>query len=483
MELADINGTVVDGVTTFWIDAPSPFTAVLLFRVGAWDERPTCRGITHLVEHLAMFEQRTVDHPHNAFVAGDHTAFFASGTPEEVMRYLRGIVSSLRSLPTDRIGVEAGVLRAEEARRPRSTSEYILGRIFGLLGPGIGDLAERGLDWLDPETTQAWANRYFTATNAVLTLTGKPPAGLTLPLPAGEPSRFRLIDGDVDLDPEAGPYSAGTQQAGVAFGALTPRSVEAVTGLQIATRRLTDRLRHEEGLAYGIPSSYTPLDASTAYAFLGGDTQPDRALPLANLFIDTIREFAEHGPSDDELTWAHNLPSVVDPNDPVAASKAELHRRAVVHLLGHTYQSLDEIAEERSRMTTEGIGAAFRHIFHHGLIVGPPDLELPSVDPPTDPVDGRRFRRSGNDSEVTRLVVGQDGISAFGSKHWVTLRWDRILLADPHPDGSWNLTARDGSWIKIGSKSWRRGKVINQLIGDLVPKDSLLPVPTNLPDA
>lgn len=55
----------IDGIPTFSIDGPRPFTAILSFRVGSYDERLPIRGITHLTEHLALYPRRTTEINYN----------------------------------------------------------------------------------------------------------------------------------------------------------------------------------------------------------------------------------------------------------------------------------------------------------------------------------------------------------------------------------------------------------------------------------
>ena len=83
-----ITATEVDGVPTFWVDAPGPYTALLSFRVGSADEPASMRGISHLVEHLALGPLGIQDYDHNGSVEPIRTQFVASGSPDEVVRYL-----------------------------------------------------------------------------------------------------------------------------------------------------------------------------------------------------------------------------------------------------------------------------------------------------------------------------------------------------------------------------------------------------------
>ena len=184
-ELPTINETVVDGVPTFWVDEGGPFMASLMFRVGVADEILATRGITHLVEHLALSQMRDVAHQFNGSVGLDITSFWATGATEDVCEFLPRLGAALATLPLERLDLEAGVLIAEQTGRAGSSLEYLLERRFGPHGPGVAAHPEYGLLRLTGAAVQQWAHDRFTADNAVLVLNGRPPESLRLGLPRG----------------------------------------------------------------------------------------------------------------------------------------------------------------------------------------------------------------------------------------------------------------------------------------------------------
>ena len=70
-------------------EAPGEFFCSLMFRVGLADETLATHGITHLVEHLALFALGRRDHAYNGFVDDTRCVFYASGERDEVLEYLR----------------------------------------------------------------------------------------------------------------------------------------------------------------------------------------------------------------------------------------------------------------------------------------------------------------------------------------------------------------------------------------------------------
>jgi hypothetical protein len=109
--------TTVNGVLVFFLPVPGLMHANLIFRVGLADETLPCRGITHLVEHMALHSQAnrsdwwrstgTVD----AFV----TRFSFRGEPHDISTFLFEVTSSLSELPMDRLRAEKAMLRTEAA--------------------------------------------------------------------------------------------------------------------------------------------------------------------------------------------------------------------------------------------------------------------------------------------------------------------------------------------------------------------------------
>jgi predicted Zn-dependent peptidase len=50
-----IRRDVIDGVTVFWTPDAKRRMGALQFRVGQSDETPSTAGVSHIVEHLALF--------------------------------------------------------------------------------------------------------------------------------------------------------------------------------------------------------------------------------------------------------------------------------------------------------------------------------------------------------------------------------------------------------------------------------------------
>ena len=184
---ADLYLTEVDGIPTLFAYATGPMRAGLVFRVGVADETLARAGVTHLVEHLALYRQGLADYHFNGATKAAFTHFHVEGAEHEVVAYLQGVCASLVDLPMDRLETEKEILRTEESRR--EDPQLPLWR-YGAQGYGLVSYPEWGVRNLRPDDVRHWAHTHFTQGNAVLWIAGdRMPAGLSLKLPEGGPRR------------------------------------------------------------------------------------------------------------------------------------------------------------------------------------------------------------------------------------------------------------------------------------------------------
>jgi zinc protease len=174
----------VGEVPVVWQETPGPVIAALGFRVGRADEPLARSGLTHLVEHLTLSGLGERLYDYDGFVNGTMTWFGFRGTPGELAEYLGHIGRRLAAPPLDRLEAELGVVRVEEARRSMSMAGRCLLLRFGTRGWGTYDLPQYGLNRVTPDQVAAWTSEWFGAGNAALWMTGEPPPGLQLDLPA-----------------------------------------------------------------------------------------------------------------------------------------------------------------------------------------------------------------------------------------------------------------------------------------------------------
>src|SRR5919198_3857487 len=168
------------------MEAPAPFTAVLMFRVGRADETLATYGITHLVEHLALFPLGRTTYQSNGVVEDGVTVFYAHGTQEQASDFITSVARALSSLPLERFEAEKRVLLTEDASSAHpGPPTRLMALCVGARTYGLGMYQELGLRTAAEADVERWAEEYFTRDNAVLWFTGPPPEGLAHDLPHG----------------------------------------------------------------------------------------------------------------------------------------------------------------------------------------------------------------------------------------------------------------------------------------------------------
>src|SRR5687767_1314723 len=155
--MLEIERGEVAGVPLFWTgQTPAPRTAGLVFRVGFADETLPTHGITHLVEHLALFPLGRRLAEFNGVVGPHVTSFFAQGEPDELVAFLRDVSTALHALPHERVEAEKRVLLAESAGHQASFPDRMAWMRWGETGPGLADVRELGLRRLGAEDLDRW---------------------------------------------------------------------------------------------------------------------------------------------------------------------------------------------------------------------------------------------------------------------------------------------------------------------------------------
>lgn len=462
----------VDGVPVFWVDGPAPLAAVLMFRTGFRDEPFPQRGVTHLVEHLAMSRIGRRHHDHNASVSVAMTSFEAVGSGEAVAAFLADVCGALHDLPTDRLDVERKVLAVEAEDGLGILDLHLLLR-YGLRGPGLAGALPPAPDALDAATVRDWAGRHFLRSTAVLALSGPPPAGLRLPLP----------DGPVPPRPPVAPIELGGPvwaehpgDRGVALSVGIPTTEAAAAGARIARQRLTDELRHRLGLVYDLD-----LDLAGSVSTDGGTLSlvadpPARAAGQVAAALDAVlTDLRQHGPTaaelDDDLAEGGAVHD--DPRsalEKAAAAAAEhLHRRRV--------WDPDTARAERESVTPADVRAAFEDYPATAILTVPQGVvpDLPGYRPYPEhlgsPVSGQAFRRQvfGPVPRGVRLVVGEDGVSLVGRDGSATVRWDDVVGYGAVDPDLRILYGGNGCTIDLHPLFFKDGERAMQLIDARIP--------------
>lgn len=460
------------GVTVLTPSEPGPaenVAAVLTFRVGISDETVVVRGITHLVEHLAVSRFHSGTLSWNASVDLTRTRFTARGPAGEVARFFAEVTSALATLPADRLDHERRVLQIETGSRPQGIPSSLLTTRFGLQGPGVAPYPEWGLEWLDTDRTQAWADEWFTASNAVLWATAALP-NPELGLPAGRPRPPRI-----HVPPRRFPAAQVRDGNVLVATSLVPRTVAQSVAVMELERSLRG-LRHEDGLSYQPGVSFYALSADHALVTATADVHPELVVEATEAFQAVLRDLAATSPSEQNLD-AHRR-NLMAPAAGEEAAMASLDTMAMALLFGVADPLVDPVPTALAALTADDVQSAGGELLDQVLLAVPADgfdAVLPPFDSyepePIPPVEGRTMRSSDPavDHSV-RLVYGDEGVT-----HWdewgesLTVRFDACSGMVAWPDGRRLIYGTDGSGLLLDPRQWLQFSRIRECLDRNAP--------------
>lgn len=478
-DLREPQRTERSGVPIWWSEAPGEVTASICFRVGRSDESLGTRGITHLVEHLALFPIGRPEYGYNGFVDDGMAAFYAWGELDEVCGFLRSCAANLAALPLERLETERRVLRREADGFDPGLAARLLNHRFGARGWGLGVFRELGLRWLGPDDVERWAAERFVAGNAVVWMTAEPPADFELGLPEGawhapvepEPLPFRL------------PAHVHDGTGGVVVSTWGPRSRDASAGIRLAGERLQERLRREQGLTYSAYGDVESYGGHWRHGMLGADCADRDAERVREEIWRVVSELAEDGPSEAELErYVRAVRRFYVEPDALRAHLAylahdELHRFRVT--------SSATAVERLEALTPGAVAEATSALLESAIMLSPDTLRAPLAGfhprdvPPPPPVEGRTFRserREGRQTVADLIHIADEGMTlepAAGER--TTIRWAEAAGWERRPARSVRLHAFDESWIEIGPDGVEDGEAAMDLIRERLDHLPLVP--------
>ncbi len=470
-----VHETVVDGVQTFWTDAGQPFTATLTFRVGIGDEQLVERGITHLVEHLAMAPLREVTHPYNGSVGMDLTSMWAAGAEDDVVDFMARLTEELSDLSADRLATEAGVLIAESMRFRSNSFTSMLTFRFGPFGPGVMAYPEYGLRRIAVSDLRKWAAEKFTAENAVLILTGPPPADMRLSLPSGRRHSFELPPNRRYYSPET-KTRIGTQQDGVAVGGFGIRSVALRMAADAVRMRADEHIRHELGRVYAVGHEYAALTGTEVFIYWGSDSEPEHASEVATAFNTVLESVLEEGPTQAELERMVAMTEQMHVMDPLSLARGEVFRIANDVLAEHDSMEMERWIPEMRAVTPESAAEALRAIMPGAMAIASGGALMgfsPDPDAADEQVRGKTYRYKVGDVK-RRYILGDEAISSVEGNSCLTVRFEDVVLSEHHTDGRRVIIDRHGTFLGIGPLS-RKLREMVALLDVKLPPNIVIP--------
>ena len=465
-QLAGVRRQVIDGVPVVYADAPGPFQASLTFRVGQADETLPTRGITHLVEHLALSSTAQSPHIFNGATGSVFTSFVSVGEPEEVVGYLRNVCTALGDLPVDRLEHERRILASEAAQRGGKAAEALAVWRWGPAAHGLMGYEELGCRRVDADEVTEWARTWFTASNAALWLSGPPPAGLSLPLHAGEARpTLPTVDPVIPL-PAAFSYAP----TGVGLSFLVSRRPSGTTAAALLARRLQNKVRHELGLAYGVAGAADRVTAEDAYHLMWIDALPENAAAVQDAVIEELEALAHREVAADEVSELKALARLAAQDPTYILGQLDYVARCL--LLDVKPRPYSAFQKEIAAVTPADVQEEFDSL-RESLLLAVPDAE--KVDPRVasmaplwseDRVIGVPFSPTGTayDPAVDRLIRGGDGLSLTRGSNAVTVRYADVAAVLAYNDGTRTLIGNDGLAINVVPNEWNAS---HHLLGDI----------------
>ena len=467
-----------------WADAPDPFVGALMFRVGRVDETLRIAGLTHLVEHLALSEIERGQFQYNGHVEPAVTVFYASGTRDEVLRYLSAISSALRALPLDRLEGEKRILRSEASMTASNVDTWLLALRFGAAGYGLVHHAELGLDWVARDEVAAWAQKWFTAHNAVIWLTGEPPESLAdfelppgahVPPPAPEPIPSLEL-----------PAHLGNGAGRVALSVTGQRSAMIHAGFLIALERAHGRLRRDEAVSYAPGGSYLPLDGRIVHMTISADCKDQDAGLVQDELLTILDDLGEHGPTEKELEWDRSMLQRALSEKTWAHSALDIGSRDT--LMGVESLDRSQLLKEREELTPARIAKAVAEALETLLVLSPPAAPKTGIRPRveysadnTKLVEGTRYVPSSKGREVGQtsdLVVGESGLSHVAGVSHDVMSWlfDESVAGIRLVSGGLTVVGREGSWVTIYPRLFKSGDVALSSIEAGLGEERIVPL-------
>lgn len=474
-----------DGVPVYWTPDAPRFTGVLMFRVGISDESVMTRGLTHLVEHLAMseFTKTRPRFPFNGSVDSLRTMFWATGTPEEVTAVLNGVCRSIAQLPLDRLEKECRVLRTESADRASNPAETFAFLRFGPRGHGLVGVYEFGLEVPTAAVVADWAARKFTRQNAAAWFSGPVPDTLSFDsLPHGLRQPCPVSTGIDDLRLPAA-YFARDRLVALAF--VTPREDWFGVPLGIAADRLMNRLRFRDGLVYSVRWMLDHIDATSSHSMLWTNCLSDSVHKVEAALLEELDDLAVGGPTRSELQIVRDAFARAwrDPES--------IHERfdalAANDLLGFPTRSTTELIADLDERPLEDWAKTVQSALATALLCLPagasptPDRFYPYPFTSKSRVEGHSYRaaiqRYPWSKKAPKLVVGQDGVTWINPNgNFVTVRYEKCT-AMLFPEGHLQLLGEDGFTISVRIEEWSRGDHAHATILQWLPRAQLLVIP------
>ncbi|GAA4576369.1 insulinase family protein [Planotetraspora kaengkrachanensis] len=470
----NIERAEVDGVPVVWTPSGDKLTAGLAFRVGRADEVLARGGITHLTEHLTLYRVGQADYHYNGQVDATTTLFVTHGEADDIVSFFEVVCAALRDLPLERLPVERGILRTEEAGQ----SHGVIGRFliwrYGAQKFGLPAYDQLGLDDITPDELTEWARRWFTRGNAVFWIAGgPPPEGLRLDLPDG-PRMPTPVASDLLIRTPS--YFPGPAD-GVGMHSVITRSTASAVYGKALERRLTRTLRHDRGLTYTPAIGYHPHNAHRAELVVWADGRPEQLPDLVEAFLAELdRPFTvEETSAAVDAVRAQRKEPGAEVGTVATAAWDVLH--------GREWRDEEDRARELDAVTADALNAVAKEAMTNALLHAPQGHPFPyqrfaAAPASSQPwVEGDRYLPTDHPVDRSHLVIGPKGISLFGPDDEWTVRFKAVAAMLSRPDGGRTLIGLDGVSVAVEPGLWRKSADLIERLDAAVPASLVVHMP------
>ena len=281
----------IDGIPAFLVASPGRAAAGVLFGVGMADEPLYRRGITHMVEHMALAEIARHAIDYDGTVDVNSTAFHAVGSEDDVVRYMAEVAAALNTLPFHQLERERSILNTESVRFGSSAFSHMCQLRFGNRSFGRVDWREYGLDTIAQPDLDEWLALYFHTGRAAIWIDAEDPDALAARLEFGIRVGERQIPDRTTAAVVPTPTRFDNDNAPPIVSYIGTRTVAALAAMRILAERLTTDVRYERGLAYHVASDYQPLTASIAHAWTPSACDRNSGLEYSNSVLNALTRF------------------------------------------------------------------------------------------------------------------------------------------------------------------------------------------------
>ena len=475
-----------DGVPGVFARTGGPIKAGLAFRVGFADEPLPKRGITHLIEHLALHSAGVADYHYNGATGVEHTYFHLQGSEADIVAFLNGVCASLLEPPLRRLPVEKEILRAEAASRRTGVHEMLPMWRHGARDFGLASFPEWGLAGLGPDDLHAWVARYFVRQNAALWIAGSAvPAGLKLTLPDGARQPVPVASSGLPVRPAYFPGSSGA----IVWDAVVRREGAAGIFAGVLEREMRRALRQEGGLSYTAQTDYDPRGDDSAVITAVADALPDKQGAVLGGFVDVLAAMRIGRIDPAEVSTVVN--QRCDALQQAEEQGARLPGQAFNLLAGRPAQSVEEAIAETRAVTHGDVLRVAAAAYADGLLMTPAgttaDWAGYAAAPTSSdqPVSGQAY--PSLEDPHTRIILGEAGVSVADEDQTATVRFETCAVALAWPDGARQLIGQDGMVVRVeptmyagipAAVPWLDARIPHGLRVDMPARDpSRIPTP------